>query len=319
MTTAPAWSPGCTPSRRPRCGSPACSNLGKPLAHLHTQFGIATSPGNDRHGLHEPPPVRPRGPRVRPHLRAARLPRKVHRRPLGGSRSAREAGSMDARRGRSPWHDLRACKIARFGDNMREVAVTEGDKVSAQRPARHGRSTATVVGDPRRPCRSRDRCGDRPRSARPTRASYAVAPELGPTGERHGALRDAARIELGLRSLPRRGRLPRLHRPPSRTSTASSQLPGIAVQRLMADGYGFGAEGDWKTAALVRAMKVMSDGLAGGTSFMEDYTYHFEPGNESRPRRTHARDLPEHRRRQAEAGDPPALDRREVRSRSAAF
>ena len=58
------------------------------------------------------------------------------------------------------------------------------------------------------------------------------------------------------------------------------QLPGLSVQRLMADGYGFGAEGDWKTSALVRAMKVMAGGLSGGTSFMEDYTYHLEPGNE---------------------------------------
>ncbi|MEJ5184638.1 MAG: L-arabinose isomerase, partial [Rectinemataceae bacterium] len=58
------------------------------------------------------------------------------------------------------------------------------------------------------------------------------------------------------------------------------QLPGLAVQNLMADGYGFGAEGDWKTAALVRAMKTMARDMAGGTSFMEDYTYHLEAGNE---------------------------------------
>ena len=65
-----------------------------------------------------------------------------------------------------------------------------------------------------------------------------------------------------------------------KTLHGMSQLPGIAAQRLMADGYGFAGEGDWKTAALVRAMKVMGSGLPGGNSFMEDYTYHFEPGNE---------------------------------------
>src|SRR5512133_1029143 len=59
------------------------------------------------------------------------------------------------------------------------------------------------------------------------------------------------------------------------------QLPGLAVQRLMAKGYGFGAEGDWKTAAMVRSMKVMAEGLKGGTSFMEDYTYHLDPKNMS--------------------------------------
>jgi L-arabinose isomerase len=108
---------------------------------------------------------------------------------------------------------------------------------------------------------------------------YAVAEPLRKNGERRSSLRDAARIELGLRSFLDGGGFGAF------TDTFEDlhglkQLPGVAAQRLMADDYGFGAEGDWKTAALVRAMKVMSHGLKGGTSFMEDYTYHFEP---SRP------------------------------------
>jgi L-arabinose isomerase len=107
-------------------------------------------------------------------------------------------------------------------------------------------------------------------------AAYAVAPELRRGGPRHESVREAARIELGLRAFLQAGHFKGF------TDTFEDlpglvQLPGIAVQRLMADGYGFGAEGDWKTAALVRAMKVMAAGLPGGTSFMEDYTYHLHP------------------------------------------
>ena len=110
-------------------------------------------------------------------------------------------------------------------------------------------------------------------------AKYIVAREAAKGGEQYDALREAARIELGLRQFLKCGNFTAF------TTTFEDlyglkQLPGLAVQRLMADGYGFGAEGDWKTAALVRAMKIMATGLTGGTSFMEDYTYHFEPGNE---------------------------------------
>jgi L-arabinose isomerase len=105
---------------------------------------------------------------------------------------------------------------------------------------------------------------------------YDVVPELRVGGDRHESLRDAARIEAGLRSFLEAGGFMAF------TDTFEDlgelpQLPGIAVQRLLADGYGFGAEGDWKTAALVRVAKVMSTGLEGGTSFMEDYTYHLAP------------------------------------------
>jgi L-arabinose isomerase len=105
---------------------------------------------------------------------------------------------------------------------------------------------------------------------------YVVFPDLLPNGNKHQSLREGARIELGLRHFLDAGNFTAF------TTTFEDlhgldQLPGMAVQRLMADGYGFGAEGDWKTAALVRAMKVMSIGMEKGTSFMEDYTYHFSP------------------------------------------
>src|SRR6185295_13928648 len=109
-------------------------------------------------------------------------------------------------------------------------------------------------------------------------ADYEVLPELGRGGARAASLYDGARIEAGLRAFLTHGGFKGF------TTTFEDlhglvQLPGLAVQRLMAEGYGFGAEGDWKTAALVRAMKVMGAGLPGGNSFMEDYTYHFEPSN----------------------------------------
>ena len=168
-------------------------------------------------------------------------------------------------------------RIARFGDNMREVAVTEGDKLEAQR--RLGFSVNSYgVGDlVARVDATSDAEVDRLIEAYCD--EYDVAAELAPGGERHGSLRDGARIELGLRSFLGDGSFIAF------TDTFEDlhglrQLPGLAVQRLMADGYGFGAEGDWKTAAMVRAMKVMSAGLSGGTSFMEDYTYHFAPSGD---------------------------------------
>jgi len=105
-------------------------------------------------------------------------------------------------------------------------------------------------------------------------AQYDLMPSLLSNGEYRSSLAVAAQIEIGMRSFLEAGSFQAF------TTTFEDlhglpQLPGLAVQRLMADGYGFGAEGDWKTAALVRAMKVMSAGLEGGTSFMEDYTYHF--------------------------------------------
>jgi L-arabinose isomerase len=175
-------------------------------------------------------------------------------------------------RAAAAWLDAQTAKIARLGDNMRDVAVTEGDKVAAQIELGFsvngygmGDLAALVqqVGD-----------GDVNQLCAEYDEIYDVVPALRPGGERRGSLRDAARIELGLRRFLEAGKFVGF------TDTFEDlhglkQLPGIAVQRLMNDGYGFGAEGDWKAAALVRLAKVMASGLAGGTSFMEDYTYHF--------------------------------------------
>ncbi len=175
------------------------------------------------------------------------------------------------------WHDLQGARFARFGDNMRFVAVTDGDKVEAE--MKFGFSVNTHgVGDLVEYVNSisetaiSDLCGQ-------YSEQYTIAPTLEKGGSQHQSLRDAARIELGMRKFLTDGNYK------GYTDTFEDlhglvQLPGIASQRLMADGYGFGAEGDWKTSALVRAMKVMATGLPGGNSFMEDYTYHFEPGNE---------------------------------------
>jgi L-arabinose isomerase len=173
------------------------------------------------------------------------------------------------------WHDLQGAKFARFGDNMRQVAVTEGDKVEAE--LRLGYSVNGYgVGDLVRSIQSIPD-DEVERLLREYDEQYAVAPALRTDGERRQSLIEGARIEAGLRQFLAGGNFKGF------TTTFEdlhglAQLPGLAVQRLMADGYGFGAEGDWKTAALVRAMKVMSAGLPGGASFMEDYTYHLDPG-----------------------------------------
>jgi L-arabinose isomerase len=169
------------------------------------------------------------------------------------------------------WHDAQGAKIARFGDNMRQVAVTEGDKVDAQ--MRLGYSVNGYgVGDLVRYVTevSDTEVGQ---LVQAYYEQYEVAPSLRAGGNQQQSLREGARIELGLRHFLEEGNFKGF------TTTFEdlhglAQLPGLGVQRLMAEGYGFGAEGDWKTAALVRAMKVMSAGLEGGTSFMEDYTYH---------------------------------------------
>ncbi|MEZ4642600.1 MAG: L-arabinose isomerase [Chloroflexota bacterium] len=175
-------------------------------------------------------------------------------------------------RAAAAWHDGQGAKFARFGDNMREVAVTEGNKVSAQMQFGYAVNgygvgdlvayvdavTETAVDD----------------LIAVYEASYNVVPALRADGARRQSLRDAARIELGMRAFLEAGGF-KGYTDTFQDLHGLKQLPGVASQRLMADGYGFGAEGDWKTAALLRAMKVMSAGLVGGTSFMEDYTYHF--------------------------------------------
>jgi L-arabinose isomerase len=247
-------------------------SLSKPFVHLHTQFNrdipwdsIDMDFMNLNQSAHGGREFGFIGARLR-------IDRKVV---VGHWASPKVRGKLGTwLRAASAWHDWQGGKVARFGDNMREVAVTEGDKVSAQ--IQLGYSVSGYgVGD----------LVDRVRAVGDSEINdlldaYETAYET-PSGARAGgglrdALREAARIEKGMRNFLEEGGFSAF------TTTFEdlhglSQLPGLAVQRLMADGYGFGAEGDWKTAALVRAMKVMALGLEGGTSFMEDYTYHFHP------------------------------------------
>lgn len=172
------------------------------------------------------------------------------------------------------WADAQGARVARFGDNMREVAVTEGDKVEAQ--LRFGYAVSGYgIGD-LVDCVQQVSDAQADQLVQEYGEAYAAGPGTQGESARKG-LQAAAKIELGLRTFLSGGgfkafttSFEQLH--------GLEQLPGLAVQRLMADGYGFGAEGDWKTAALVRAMKVMAAGCPGGTSFMEDYTYHLVPG-----------------------------------------
>ena len=176
-------------------------------------------------------------------------------------------------------HELKTLKVVRFGDNMRQVAVTEGDKVAAEMTFgmsvnTHGIGDLVAVIE-------QVADADVDRLVAEYADSYSLMESLHRGGAQHNSLRDAARIEIGMRTFLQDGgfgafsdTFEDLH--------GMTQLPGIASQRLMADGYGFAGEGDWKTAAMVRVLKVMAAGLPGGNSFMEDYTYHFaDPSDRS--------------------------------------
>ncbi len=246
--------------------------LSKPLLHLHTQFNRDLPWGEidmDFMNLNQAA----HGDREFAHIEA-RLG--LARKTVAGHW---QDGEVQDRIG--SWcraacglHEARHLRLARFGDNMRNVAVTEGDKVSAQ--MQFGFTVNGFgVGD----------LSDGVRAVAGTKvddlvsvyeATYDVAPSLRAGGADREALREAARIEIALREFMTEGGFGAI------TDTFENldglkQLPGIAAQRLMADGYGFGAEGDWKTAVMVRLVKVMARGLPGGTSFMEDYTYHLDP------------------------------------------
>ncbi len=188
--------------------------------------------------------------------------------------AARVGAWVRAAAGWAATHEL---TLVRFGDNMRNVAVTEGDKTEAQHV--FGVSVNTWGVNDLVAAIAAVSDEDVDALVAEYEAAYDVAPELRTGGARHDSLRYAARQEVALRGfLGQRG------------ATAFTtnfedlgeleQLPGLAVQRLMADGVGFGAEGDWKTAVLVRAAKVMGAGLPGGASLMEDYTYDLTPGAE---------------------------------------
>ena len=172
---------------------------------------------------------------------------------------------------------IRSLRVARFGDNMRDVAVTEGDKVEAQR--RFGVSVNTYGVNDLVAVVDQVTDAEIDGLAAEYDEQYAVVPALRSDGDQRAALRYAARIELGLRHFLQAGGFGAF------TTNFEDlgglrQLPGIAVQRLMADGYGFGGEGDWKTSVLLATVKAMGRNQTGGTSFMEDYTYHLAPGEE---------------------------------------
>jgi L-arabinose isomerase len=175
------------------------------------------------------------------------------------------------------WYDWQGARFVRFGDNMRYVAVTDGDKVEAE--MKFGYSVNTHgIGDLVKVINEiSDEETDK--LIAEYEETYAVVPALYKGGSRYSSMREAAKIELGLNGFLKDGNYKGF------TDTfedlhGMAQLPGIAAQRLMGQGFGFAGEGDWKTAALVRAMKVMGSGLKGGNSFMEDYTYHFDPVNQ---------------------------------------
>jgi len=246
------------------------SLLKKPFLHLHTQYGreipwstIDMDFMNLNQSAHGDREFGFIGSRMR-------LNRKVVVGHWQDDETQKEIGVWI--RAACAWADAQAAKIARFGDNMRDVAVTEGDKVQAQIQLGYdvyGYGVGDLV-------KSVNEASDAEVDTlvQIYLDEYDVAAELKPGGARNSSLRDGARIEIGLRNFLSVGDFKAF------TTTFEdlhglAQLPGLAVQRLMRDGYGFGAEGDWKTSALVRAMKVMNVGQKGGVSFMEDYTYHF--------------------------------------------
>lgn len=244
----------------------ALQNLKKPLAHLHTQYNaeipwetIDMDFMNENQSAHGGREFGFINSRLRNH-------RKVIVGHYKDQNIQKEIGNWS--RVAMGLSTIKNTKVVRIGDNMREVAVTEGDKIEAQ--IRFGFSVNGYgVGD-----LAEHIHGTSDQEIEKLIQSYSDEYEIEKEVLAHKALKDAAAIELGLRSFLQdkeamafTNTFENLH--------GMKQLPGIATQRLMADGFGFGAEGDWKTAALLRALKVMGEGLEGGSSFMEDYTYDF--------------------------------------------
>jgi L-arabinose isomerase len=249
--------------------------LSKPLCHLHTQFNrdlpwdtIDMDFMNLNQAAH--------GDREAAHLHTRLgLRRKVVVGHWSDPRVHEDLGVWV--RSARAWLDWQGARFARIGDNMRFVAVTEGDKVAAE--TQFGFSVNTYgVGDLVEHVRAAENSAVTA-LLKTYETEYDLAPELRAGGARRASLEYAARLEAGMRSFLATGGFKGF------TDTFEDlhgleQLPGLATQRLMMDGYGFGGEGDWKTAALVRATKVMAHGLPGGASFMEDYTYHLKPEHE---------------------------------------
>jgi len=251
------------------------SILQKPMLHLHTQFNRDipwSSIDMDFMNLNQSA----HGDREFGFI-VSRM-RKNRKVVVGHWQDPEVLGQINAwARAAAGWHDWQGAKFARIGDNMRYVAVTEGDKVEAE--LKFGYSVNTYgVGDL---VKIIDSISDDAVNELLTEyeATYTMTADLQKGGAKHQSVYDAAKIELGLKKFLEDGGFKGF------TDTFEDlhgmiQLPGIAAQRLMAAGYGFAGEGDWKTAALVRAFKVMGSGLKGGNAFMEDYTYHFDPNNQ---------------------------------------
>jgi len=248
--------------------------LHKPLCHLHTQFNREI-PWNeidmDFMNLNQSA----HGDREYGHIVSRmRKPTKVV---VGYWQDADVQGKLAVwMRVVNAWDDARDMKLARFGDNMNNVAVTDGDKVEAELKLGYhvdyypiGDLVAYVNAVTDAEIKDMLAVYDK---------TYKVAPNAQKGGKDRQSVVEAARQEIAMRKFFTERNIKAfttnfdaLH--------GMHQLPGLASQRLMGDGYGFGGEGDWKTAALVRTMKVMALGLEGGTSFMEDYTYNMAPGN----------------------------------------
>jgi L-arabinose isomerase len=175
------------------------------------------------------------------------------------------------------WADAQDMRIIRFGDNMNNVAVTDGDKVEAEIRLGYHVDNAPIA--KLVPYVNAVTEAEIDALVDEYARIYEMAPDAAKGGANHSHVRAAAAQEIGLRRF--------LEDKGAKAFTTSfdelegmDQLMGFASQRLMAEGYGFGAEGDWKSAALVRTMWVMGQGLPGGSSFLEDYTLNFD-GEES--------------------------------------
>lgn len=248
--------------------------LRKPLLHLHTQFNRDIPWGSidmdfmnlnqSAHGDREFGFIMSR----------MRLNRKVVAGHWQDKGVQQQVGTWA--RSAAGWADWQGARFVRFGDNMRQVAVTEGDKVEAE--LQFGYSVNTYGTGDLVAVINKVKNSQVDELIAVYHKEYKMAPSLKKGGKQYESLREAAKIEIGMRTFLEDGGF-KGYTDTFEDLHGMRQLPGIASQRLMADGYGFGGEGDWKTAALVRAMKVMGSGLPGGNSFMEDYTYHFEPKN----------------------------------------
>ena len=249
--------------------------LGKPLLHLHTQSGIRIpweSIDMDFMNLNQSA----HGDREYAYI-LSRL--RISRETVVGHASDPKVRARIATWSRAcaGWGAISGMNLVRFGDNMRNVAVTDGDKTEAERVLGVNVSTWSANELVEEIDRVSD--GDIDRTCAEYEELYDVAPELRKGGDRHQELRYAASQEVAIRRFLE-NRNAQAFTTNFEDLGALKQLPGIAVQRLMAEGFGFGAEGDWKTAILVRAVKAMSEGLPGGASLMEDYTYNLDAGNE---------------------------------------